>query len=72
MCLCLGHENKFILNVIGNSIVLSKGIEIKKTTSLSLQLLNTLIDTSCTIFMDDASVKAFRVTFDKKWGMKGA
>lgn len=72
MCVCSGNENKFILIVSDITIVLSKSIYVKKTTLLSSQLLDTLISSKCTISMDDAYVKAFRVTFDKRWGMKGA
>ncbi len=72
MWLCSYNENYFILTGSDTSIVLSKCIGIKKTTLLSSQLLNTLIIGSCRISTDDAYVKAFRVMFGKKWGIKGA
>ncbi|NYT19525.1 MAG: PAS domain S-box protein [Methanosarcinales archaeon] len=62
-----GNENKFILIVSDNGIGFPEGIDHKKSTSLGLQLLNTLVDQiGGTITMDRTAGTAFTIIFDEK------
>ncbi|AKB86122.1 PAS domain S-box protein [Methanococcoides methylutens] len=62
-----GDENKFILIVSDNGIGFPKELDHKKSTSLGLQLLNTLVDQIGGIIeMDRSCGTAFTIIFDEK------
>ncbi|WP_445475016.1 PAS domain S-box protein [Methanococcoides methylutens] len=62
-----GDENKFILIVTDNGIGFPEDIDYKKSTSLGLQLLNTLVDQiGGAITMDRTAGTAFTIVFDEK------
>ncbi|WP_052402912.1 sensor histidine kinase [Methanococcoides methylutens] len=69
ICIDLKHgdENKFILFVSDNGVGFPEGIDYKKSTSLGLQLLKTLVDQiGGTIDMDRNCGTAFTIIFNEK------
>ncbi|MGM0771404.1 MAG: sensor histidine kinase [Halobacteriota archaeon] len=65
-----GDENKFILIVSDNGIGFPEMIDHRKSTSLGLQLLNTLVDQiGGTIAMDRSHGTSFIIIFDEKGRM---